>query len=54
MAKYKVTFKNDVGDLYTDIILTDEGYINAIELALDSYYDTEDRIFEITCERIEE
>ena len=54
MAKYQVTFKNDVGDIYTDIVLTDESYVNAIKLAIDGYYDDEDCIFEIMCERMEE
>lgn len=54
MAKYKVTLKNDVGDSNIIYINTEDGYLKAIEWALDSHYDEEDKIYEITCQRVEE
>ena len=54
MAKYEITLKNDVDDANTDIINTSNGYLAAIEYALDSHYDEEERVFEIICKRIED
>ena len=50
--KYEVTLKNDFGEPDEIVVNTPYGYESALANALDSYYDDESEISEITIRKV--
>ena len=51
--KYEVILKNDFGDPNEIVVHTAFGYESALTAALDSHYDDESEVYEITIKRKE-
>ena len=53
--KYEVSISDGFGDPNIIIVNTASGgFVRAVEIALDSHYDDEDKVLEITCRRVKE
>ena len=52
--KYEVGISDGFGDPNVIVINTTSGFVRAIEMALDSHYDDEDEVVEVTCRRVKE
>ena len=53
--KYEVSLSDGFGEPNVIIVnTTRDSFARAVELALDSHYDNEDEVVEITCRKVEE
>ena len=53
--KYEVSISNGFGDPNVIIVnAASGGFVRVVEMALDSHYDDEDEVVEITCRRVKE
>ena len=54
VMKYEVSISDGFGDPNVITVNTASGFVRAVEMALDSHYDDEDEVLEITCRRVKE
>ena len=52
--KYEVRISDGFGDPDVTIVNTPSGFVRAVQMALDSHYNEEDKVSVITCRRVKE
>lgn len=52
--KYEVSLSDGFGEPNVIVVNTTRSFARAIEIAIDSHYDDEDEVVEITCRRVED